>query len=105
MLFWEIIAQTWKDTNLPNLEYFAHALQLVVCDGMLSQRTVIDVLTICDRACKNRTCGHKLYPVSYQVISHTRSYLSTGEEYLHSVTCIIKPIKCLLRPKNCIAIA
>ena len=69
MLFWEIIAQTWKDANLPNLGYFAHALQLVVCDGVLSQRTVIDVLTICDRTCKNRACGHKLYPVTYQVIS------------------------------------
>ena len=33
-----------KDTNLG---YFAHALQLVVCDGVLSQRAVIDVLTIC----------------------------------------------------------
>ena len=37
--------------------------------------------------------------------SHYRLYLSTGTEYLHSVTCIIKPIKCLLRVENCIAIA
>ena len=34
-----------------------------------------------------------------------RSYLSIGTEYLHSVTCILKPIKCLLRAENCIAIA
>ena len=33
------------------------------------------------------------------------SYLSTGAEYLHSVTCIIKPTKCLLTAENCIAIA
>ena len=29
-----------------------------------------------------------------------RSYLSSKMEYLHSVTCIIKPIKYLLRAKN-----
>ena len=34
-----------------------------------------------------------------------RSYLRTGTEYLHSVTCIVKPVKCLPRAENCIAIA
>ena len=53
---------------------------------------------ICDRACENRACGHKLHPVILQV------YLSTGTEYLHSVTCIITPITCFLRAENSIAI-
>ena len=34
-----------------------------------------------------------------------RSYLSTGIVYLHSVTCIMMPLKCLLRAENCNAIA
>ena len=38
-------------------------------------------------------------------LSYYRPYLSIGTEYLHSVTCIINPIKCLLSGKNFIAIA
>ena len=37
-------------------------------------------------------------------LSHYRSYLSTGTEYFHSVTCTMKPLKCLLSDKNFIAI-
>ena len=39
------------------------------------------------------------------ILSHYRSYLSTGTEYLYSVTYIIQPIKILLDAQNCIAIA
>ena len=38
-------------------------------------------------------------------LSYYRPYLSIGTEYLHSVTCIINPIKCLLSGKTFIAIA
>ena len=34
-----------------------------------------------------------------------RSYLSIGNIYFHSVTCIMMPIKFLLRVENCNAIA
>ena len=34
-----------------------------------------------------------------------RSYRSTGIVFLHSVTCIMMPIKCLLRAENCNTIA
>ena len=37
--------------------------------------------------------------------SHYKSYLSSGIKYLHSVTCIIKPIRCLISDENCMAIA
>ena len=37
--------------------------------------------------------------------SHYRLYFSVETEYLHSVTCIIKPNKCLLRTETFIAIA
>ena len=36
-----------KDASLPDLGCFAHTLQLVVHDGVLSQRAVIDILAIC----------------------------------------------------------
>ena len=38
-------------------------------------------------------------------LSLYRSYLSTGTEYLHSITCIIRPIKCLPGAENCTVIA
>ena len=39
------------------------------------------------------------------ILSHFRSYLSIGSDYLHSVTCIMMPRKCLLRTENCMAMA
>ena len=38
-----------RDTSLPSFGCFAHTLQLVVHDGILSQRAVTDVLAICRR--------------------------------------------------------
>ena len=32
--------------------------------------------------------------------SHTITYLSTGIEYLHSVTCILKLTKCVIGAEN-----
>ena len=47
--------------------------------------------------------------IGHVVTSYTpslyRSYLSIRIVYLHSVTCIMMPIKCLLRAENCNAIA
>ena len=32
---------------LPSFECFAHTLQLVIQDGLLSQRVIIDLLAVC----------------------------------------------------------
>ena len=37
-------------------------------------------------------------------LSHNGSYLSTGIEYLHSITCIIKPINCVRRAETFMSI-
>ena len=41
------MVRAMKDARLPDLGCFAHTLQLVVHDGVLSQRAVIDILAIC----------------------------------------------------------
>ena len=41
------MVRAMKDACLPSLGCFAHTLQLVVHDGVLSQRAVIDILAIC----------------------------------------------------------
>ena len=41
------MVRAMKDACLPSLGCFAHTLQFVVHDGVLSQRAVIDVLAIC----------------------------------------------------------
>ena len=37
-------------------------------------------------------------------LSHNGSYLSDEVEYLHSITCIIRPIKCIKDAENFMAI-
>ena len=41
------MVKVMKDAKLPDLGCFAHTLQLVVHDGVLSQRAVINILAIC----------------------------------------------------------
>ena len=41
------MVRAMKDASLPDLGCFAHTLQLVVHDAVLSQRAVIDILAIC----------------------------------------------------------
>ena len=41
------MAKAMREASLTSLGCFAHSLQLVVEDGVLSQRAVIDVLTTC----------------------------------------------------------
>lgn len=36
-----------RDASLPSFGCFAHSLQLVVEEGVTSQRAVIDILSIC----------------------------------------------------------
>lgn len=41
------MAKAMRDAGLPSFGCFAHTLQLVVEDGVLAQRAVIDVLSVC----------------------------------------------------------
>ena len=41
------MVRAMKEASLPSLGCFAHTLQLVVHDGVLSQRAVIDIVAIC----------------------------------------------------------
>ena len=41
------MAKAMRDASLPSLGCFAHTLQLVVHDGVLSQRVVMDTLAVC----------------------------------------------------------
>lgn len=41
------MAKAMREASLPSLGCFAHSLQLVVEDGVLSQHAVIDILAIC----------------------------------------------------------
>ena len=41
------MVKAMKDASLPDLGCFAHTLQLIVNDGVLSQRAVIDTLAVC----------------------------------------------------------
>ena len=41
------MAKAMREASLPSLGCFAHTLQLVVDDGVLSQRAVMDVLAVC----------------------------------------------------------
>ena len=44
-----------REAQLPSLECFAHTLQLVVNEGVLSQRAVIDILAMSWRNFKHST--------------------------------------------------
>ena len=41
------MVRAMKDASLPDFGYFAHTLQLIVHEAILSQRAVIDILAIC----------------------------------------------------------
>lgn len=41
------ITKAMHDASLPHFGCFAHSLQLVINDGLLSQRAVIDIMAIC----------------------------------------------------------
>jgi len=53
---------------------------------------------MCDQACENRACGHKLHP------SFNRPFLSNGKEYLCAVTCTIQLIEFGITVENFMAI-
>ena len=36
-----------QDAGYPDLECFAHTLQLIVRDGVLTQRAVINIISVC----------------------------------------------------------
>ena len=67
-----------REALLPSLGCFAHSLQLVVEDGMLSQCAVIDVLATCETI-----VGHfKHSPVAYGRLCSIQEHLRVPQHHL-----------------------
>ena len=54
-------------TRIYDLHYLAHFLHSFYVHYCIHVQMAL--LQICDRACKNRACGHKLHPITLHVIS------------------------------------
>lgn len=50
-----------REANLPDYGCFAHTLQLVVHDGVLSQRVVIDMITTPRKVASHFRCSNLVY--------------------------------------------
>ena len=72
------MVRAMKDANLPDLGCFAHTLQLIVHDGVLSQRAVIDILAIC-----RKVVGHfKHSSLAYSRLCEIQKNLSLPQHRL-----------------------
>ena len=72
------MVRAMKDASLPDLGCFAHTLQLVVHDGVLSQRAVIDILAIC-----RKVVGHfKHSSLAYSRLREIQKNLSLPQHRL-----------------------
>ena len=72
------MVKAMKDAKLPDLGCFAHTLQLIVHDGVLSQRAVINILAIC-----RKIVGHfKHSSLAYSKLRHIQENLSLPQHKL-----------------------
>ena len=72
------MVRAMKDASLPDLGCFAHTLQLVVHDGVLSQRAVIDIIAIC-----RKVVGHfKHSSLAYSRLREIQKKLSLPQHRL-----------------------
>ena len=72
------MVKAMKDAKLPDLGCFAHTLQLVVQDGVLSQRAVINILAIC-----RKIVGHfKHSSLAYSKLRQIQENLSLPQHRL-----------------------
>ena len=72
------MVKAMKDAKLPDLGCFAHTLQLVVHDGVLSQRAVINILAIC-----RKIVGHfKHSSLAYSKLCQIQENLSLPQHRL-----------------------
>ena len=67
-----------REAAYPDLGCFAHALQLIIHDGVLTQRVVIDVLTTC-----RKIVGHfKHSPLAYCRLNEIQQSLGIPQHHL-----------------------
>ena len=98
-----ILSSQNSDQNIPTLKCLVctlHKRQQHLFSWVCSLQMVgtMCLVSNCDRACKNRACGHKLHFVVLQVISH--------DQYWNRIFAFCNlHHKCLLRTENCIAMA
>ena len=75
---------------------FAHTLQLVVNDGVLSQRAVIDILAVC-----RSIVGHfKHSTIAYHKLDQIRERLDITKHKLQQDEPTIPPCTYMLRAEN-----
>ena len=72
------MAKAMREASLPSFGCFAHSLQLVVHDGVLSQRAVVDLLATC-----RKIVGHfKHSPVAYSRLRSIQERLDIPQHRL-----------------------
>ena len=72
------MAKAMRDASLPSLGCFAHTLQLVVHDGVLSQRVVMDTLAVC-----RKNVGHfKHSSTAYSRLNTIQQNLGLPQHWL-----------------------
>ena len=72
------IDKEMRDAGLTNYGCFAHSLQLVVNDGILSPRSVSDLLAIC-----RQIVGHfKRSTIAYEKLNQLQKSLSVPQHHL-----------------------
>ena len=79
------MAKAMRDASLTSLGCLAHTLQLVVHDGVLSQRVVMDALAVC-----RKIVGHfKHSSTAYSCLNTIQQNLGLPQYRLQDVTCSI----------------
>ena len=72
------MVKAMREAAYPDLGCFAHALQLIIHDGVLTQRVVIDVLTTC-----RKIVGHfKHSPLAYCRLKEIQQSLGIPQHHL-----------------------
>ena len=72
------MVKAMKDAAYPDLGCFAHTLQLIIHDGVLTQRAVIDALAIC-----RKIVGHfKHSPLAYSRLKEIQQSLGLPQHHL-----------------------
>lgn len=67
-----------RDANLSGFGCFAHSLQLIVNDGVISQRVVIDVLAVA----RSIVCHFKRSTLAYHLLDEIRERLDIPKHKL-----------------------
>ena len=72
------MVKAMRDAGYPDLGCFAHTLQLIVHDGVLSQRSVIGILAICCRIVGHFKCS----PLAYSLLNKIQQNLGLPQHHI-----------------------